>query len=166
MYDSSACRRCRSPSTTMWSKHSRRIEPISRSAYPFRHGDRADSVDLVCPSHGHAGGILRRKHDRDHGRCIVEPAPNHRPLHTGRRSIRRSGARWPPSIRSVADHAAGLASHTEVGTRSSAPRTGPSQRCHQHDCAERSSTPGTLSSSPWIGVAPQSGLARLRSRIN
>src|ERR1700694_502154 len=28
MYDSSTCRRCCSPSTTTWSTHSRRIEPI------------------------------------------------------------------------------------------------------------------------------------------
>src|SRR5258706_16108300 len=40
MYDSSTCRRCRSPNTTTWSRHSRRIEPISRSAYPFCHGER------------------------------------------------------------------------------------------------------------------------------
>src|SRR5882672_8657802 len=26
--------------TTTWSRHSRRIEPISRSAYPFCHGER------------------------------------------------------------------------------------------------------------------------------
>src|SRR5271155_358797 len=34
-------RRCRSPNTTTLSKQSRLIEPISRSAYPFCHGDRA-----------------------------------------------------------------------------------------------------------------------------
>src|ERR1700676_4882556 len=38
MYDS----RWRSPNTTTWSRHSRRIEPISRSAYPFCHGERGD----------------------------------------------------------------------------------------------------------------------------
>jgi hypothetical protein len=32
-------RRCRSPNTTTWSRHYRRIEPISRSACPFCHGD-------------------------------------------------------------------------------------------------------------------------------
>src|SRR5260370_15627328 len=31
-----------SPNTTTWSRHSRRIEPISRSAYPFCHGERGD----------------------------------------------------------------------------------------------------------------------------
>src|SRR5882762_6436302 len=40
MYDSNTCRRCRSPNTTTWSRHSRRIEPISLSAYPFCHGER------------------------------------------------------------------------------------------------------------------------------
>src|SRR6476659_6582633 len=35
-----AGRRCRSPNTTTWSKHSRRIEPIALSQYPFCHGDR------------------------------------------------------------------------------------------------------------------------------
>ena len=33
-------RRCRSPYTTTWSRHSRRIEPIALSQYPFCHGDR------------------------------------------------------------------------------------------------------------------------------
>src|SRR5712675_1848749 len=42
MYDSSTCRRWRSPNTTTWSRHSRRIEPISRSAYPFCQGERGD----------------------------------------------------------------------------------------------------------------------------
>jgi hypothetical protein len=41
-YDSSRWRRWHSPNTTTWSRHSRRIEPISRSAYPFCHGDRGD----------------------------------------------------------------------------------------------------------------------------
>ena len=36
----SRCRRCRSPTTTIWSRHSRRIDPISLSQYPFCHGDR------------------------------------------------------------------------------------------------------------------------------
>ena len=35
-------RRCCSPITTIWSRHSRRIEPIKRSAYPFCHGERAE----------------------------------------------------------------------------------------------------------------------------
>src|ERR1700757_3533080 len=32
-------RRCTSPRTMMWSKHSRRIDPISRSATPFCQGE-------------------------------------------------------------------------------------------------------------------------------
>ena len=32
-------RRCASPRTMMWSTHSRRIDPISRSAKPFCQGD-------------------------------------------------------------------------------------------------------------------------------
>src|SRR6202171_3559392 len=39
MYDSSRWRRWHSPNTTTWSRHSRRIEPIRRSAYPFCHVD-------------------------------------------------------------------------------------------------------------------------------
>src|SRR5215471_11001084 len=31
-----------SPNTTTWSRQSRRIEPISLSAYPFCHGDRGE----------------------------------------------------------------------------------------------------------------------------
>ena len=38
--DRSRWRRCRSPNTTTWSRHSRRIEPIALSQYPFCHGDR------------------------------------------------------------------------------------------------------------------------------
>src|ERR1700751_982247 len=37
-------RRCTSPRTMMWSKHSRRIDPISRSAKPFCQGE-AGAVD-------------------------------------------------------------------------------------------------------------------------
>src|SRR6266850_4881012 len=32
-------RRCTSPRTMMWSRHSRRIDPISRSAKPFCQGE-------------------------------------------------------------------------------------------------------------------------------
>src|SRR5271168_5404098 len=42
MYDSNTRRRWRSPNTTTWSRHSRRFEPISRSACPFCHGERGD----------------------------------------------------------------------------------------------------------------------------
>jgi Protein of unknown function (DUF444) len=38
--DNSTWRRCRSPNTTVWSRHSRRIERIRRSAWPFCHGER------------------------------------------------------------------------------------------------------------------------------
>src|SRR4030081_3425278 len=40
MYFDRMSRRCRSLITTTWSRHSRRIEPISRSAYAFCHGER------------------------------------------------------------------------------------------------------------------------------
>src|ERR1700730_14040544 len=40
MYERSRWRRCRSPNTTTWSRHSRRIEPIALSQCPFCHGDR------------------------------------------------------------------------------------------------------------------------------
>src|SRR5450756_157582 len=33
-------RRCASPNTIMWSRHSRRIEPMSLSTYAFCQGDR------------------------------------------------------------------------------------------------------------------------------
>jgi hypothetical protein len=36
----SILRRCASPNTIMWSRHSRRIVPISLSTYGFCHGDR------------------------------------------------------------------------------------------------------------------------------
>ena len=42
LYDNRTWRRCRSPNTTTWSRHSLRIEPISRSAYPFCQGERGD----------------------------------------------------------------------------------------------------------------------------
>src|SRR6202047_1441160 len=47
MYDSRMCRRCRSPNTTTWSRHSRRIEPISLSAYAFCHGERGESWSVA-----------------------------------------------------------------------------------------------------------------------
>src|SRR5262245_34598337 len=40
MYKKSTWRRCRSPKTMIWSRHSRRSEPISRSAWPFWQGER------------------------------------------------------------------------------------------------------------------------------
>src|SRR5215472_17863308 len=38
-YDFRIWRRCASPKTMMWSAHSRRIDPISRSAKPFCQGE-------------------------------------------------------------------------------------------------------------------------------
>src|SRR5215813_11429865 len=38
-YDFRIRRRCASPKTMMWSAHSRRIDPISRSAKPFCQGE-------------------------------------------------------------------------------------------------------------------------------
>src|SRR5262249_2037148 len=48
----------RSPSTTTWSRQSRRIEPMSLSAYPFCHGDRAVIGRSRMP-------IARRRSDDD-----------------------------------------------------------------------------------------------------
>src|SRR5467141_3023904 len=44
-YDCRIRRRCTSPKTMMWSTHSRRIDPISRSAKPFCQGE-AGAVGL------------------------------------------------------------------------------------------------------------------------
>src|SRR6266480_4878306 len=58
-------RSCLSLNTIRWSRHSRRILPISRSAYGFCHGDRAVVVTSSIPilatrlrnsSVHHAGG--------------------------------------------------------------------------------------------------------------
>src|SRR5258707_15181412 len=64
----------RSPNTTTWSRHSLRIEPISRSAYPFCHGERGDvgrsrmpidrslrmktSLSQTCHPAKYAGGVV------------------------------------------------------------------------------------------------------------
>ena len=42
------------------------------------------------------------------------------------------------------DGAAGLGNHTAAGRKVSARRTGPSTRCHQHDCKEKSPSPVTV----------------------
>ena len=47
-------RRCRSPSTITWSRHSRRIEPISLSAYGFCHGLDGLDEDFTDPHAGDA----------------------------------------------------------------------------------------------------------------
>src|SRR5882762_10433198 len=44
-------RRCTSPSTMMWSRHSRRIDPIIRSAKPFCQGE-AGAIGLISDAHG------------------------------------------------------------------------------------------------------------------
>src|SRR6476660_2965542 len=53
-------RRCTSPRTVMWSRHSRRIDPISRSAKPFCQGE-AGAIGLsrmpMCQSALDAGAI-------------------------------------------------------------------------------------------------------------
>src|SRR5207245_3075092 len=76
MYFDRISRRCRSPITTTWSRHSRRIEPITRSAYAFCHGERganhrlpdlqrlglarkALSIDLVAVPDQIAGRFLQ-----------------------------------------------------------------------------------------------------------
>src|SRR5260221_9205501 len=43
-------RRCTSPRTMMWSRHSRRIDPISRSAKPFCQGE-AGAIGLSRNAH-------------------------------------------------------------------------------------------------------------------
>jgi hypothetical protein len=71
-------RRCRSPTTTTWSRQSGRIEPIALSQYPFCHGDRGAVGRSRMP-------IARRAADEDvtidggHGRCIAAPLSSHRP---------------------------------------------------------------------------------------
>src|SRR3984893_2772549 len=44
-------RKCISPKTMMWSTHSRRIDPISRSATPFCQGE-ARAVGFFPDAHG------------------------------------------------------------------------------------------------------------------
>src|ERR1700757_100305 len=44
-------RRCASPKTTAWSKHSRRIDPINRSAKPFCQGEGLCNW-LISDAHG------------------------------------------------------------------------------------------------------------------
>jgi hypothetical protein len=50
LWASSTRRRCASPKTMIWSRHSRRMDPISRSAYPFCQGIEARWVCPECPS--------------------------------------------------------------------------------------------------------------------
>ena len=42
-------RRWRSLKITMWSRHSRRIEPITRSTYAFCQGERGAVMTSVIP---------------------------------------------------------------------------------------------------------------------
>jgi hypothetical protein len=49
----------------MWSRHSRRSEPIKRSAYAFCHGDRGAVSTSRIPIAPLAAGMLLRKYNRD-----------------------------------------------------------------------------------------------------
>src|SRR5215831_10761026 len=56
-------RRCASPKTIIWSRHSRRIVPISLSTYPFCHGEPA------------AMGLSRMPMARNRRGSAVDPIP-------------------------------------------------------------------------------------------
>ena len=102
MYDSSRWRRWHSPNTTTWSRHSRRIEPISRSAYCFAMETVETSADSECPLIELVG---RKRHHRLHrvrGSDSGEAAPNRRLPRTGLQSIPRSDALLLRTIRPVA----------------------------------------------------------------
>ena len=101
MYDSSRWRRWHSPNTTTWSRHSRRIEPISRSAY-FAMETVETSADSECPLIELVG---RKRHHRLHrvrASDSGEAAPNRRLPRTGLQSIPRSDALLLRTIRPVA----------------------------------------------------------------
>ena len=126
---------------TTWSRQSRRIDPISLSAYPFCHGDRGvigRSRMPMAPTRrmkatvgaiSIADKIPRRSFQPQASVncCAIQSAvgcyvtPNHR--------------------KSVAGHAPRSTAHTIAGMTHSVPRTGPWRRCHRHDCEERSSSP-------------------------
>jgi hypothetical protein len=61
-------RRCASPSIIMWSRHSRRIEPMSRFTCSFCHGDRGAIGRSRMPSprgdHAPLRGLTRMRQAR------------------------------------------------------------------------------------------------------
>src|SRR5215471_9221371 len=61
----------RSPNTTTWSRHSRRIEPISRSTWPFCQRDRsvANAHGLQPP--GDRGAIRGVAVTDEVARCLI-----------------------------------------------------------------------------------------------
>ena len=67
VYDNSRCLRCRSPNTMTWSRHSRRMEPIRRSAYPFCQGDAEKSDGRGIPSDLTRRQLIYHSRHRDHG---------------------------------------------------------------------------------------------------
>src|SRR5450759_4523950 len=73
-------RRCASPKTTKWSTHSRRIDPISRSAKPFCQGE-AGAARHRAPQGGSPHGpqlsrpFKRRYHQRRARRRRIQLPP-------------------------------------------------------------------------------------------
>jgi hypothetical protein len=106
--------RCHSPITTTWSRHSRRIEPITRSAYAFCHGERGAMttsrtsntswLDAKIVRYSSAR-LLVASGDPRPWRALRRDMPGHR------RSRRRAGeppqraaagGKWPCACRSEA----------------------------------------------------------------
>jgi benzoylformate decarboxylase len=98
--------------------------------------------------------------DRAHeGRGVdvgtVASVANRKPRSVDGRSNRHSGVRSHPAIEARGGNAAGSEIHTTIETISSGLRTNPSTQCRQHDCAERSASPVTVTAFSWPCILPR-----------
>src|SRR6516225_3716966 len=121
-----------------WSRHSRRIEPISL----------LPSAGPVCPWREGAERTEHRRCNPDHGPYNVVSRANQKPRPIAARSILQSDGRLLPTKEVPDGHAAESEIHTTTGTKLSAPQTNPLRRYHQHDCGETFSSLGSVAVSP------------------
>src|SRR6516225_411592 len=102
-----------------WSRHSRRIEPISL----------LPSAGPVCPWREGAERTEHRRCNPDHGPYNVVSRANQKPRPIAAQSILRPDGRLLPTKEVPDEHAAETEFHTTTGTKLSAPQTDPLRRC-------------------------------------
>src|SRR5437588_6562350 len=101
--------------TITWSRHSRRMEPTSRSAYGFCQGDRGAVSTPPFPYLGSWRRSLFRRLHLDRGADISVPGPRETLLASAAWSTPGWGVRSPRSAPHGVDHGRARGRQTEPG---------------------------------------------------
>src|SRR5258705_11626656 len=125
-------RRSGSPNTTTWSRHSRRIEPIALSQYPFCHGDRGA---VGRSTNAHRPKAADEDVTVDGVAVTNDVSRRYFPTIGLGELLRNPFSRWVPGHSQPQDLPAIVVSGTrrEVGMRLSEPRIAPSTGCRRRD---------------------------------